>query len=71
MDERTPTDRRTDTVTVELPRREAQILHGMVLHDWQTAERADAAATYAAIAARIETALSERERSQPFCLNRQ
>lgn len=57
-------DRRTATngeatVKIELSREHAQVLHGMLAYEEQTAETADGAQTYAAMKARIGFALEE------------
>ncbi|WP_254841119.1 hypothetical protein [Natronomonas marina] len=46
-----------ETVTIELPRGDAQTVHGMLMAEENTAETADEKAAYARIKARVTHAL--------------
>jgi hypothetical protein len=56
-------DRRTETdsVTIELPRGDANLLLGILQGEKATAETADAAARYAAVGERVKHAVTDEQ----------
>lgn len=52
---------RDGSVTVELPRKEARILSGMLLSEQESAQSPESVGTYATMRARLRNALDEQE----------